>query len=289
VDSILISGTSGFVGSHLKEELNLHYHVLELNRSKPNSIRWHELQKLKTPLKAIIHCSGLAHDASKNAAYDQYYDANVKTTRALVELANRLGVQQFIYLSSVKVYGNQFQLDENTVTMTTGPYGRSKLEAEAVIKDELHTDCRGICLRPVMIYGKGNKGNLPRLISFLRKGFPYPFFMKDEKRTMLSLENLIAVIKQLLKTSIPSGSYIISDDDGMSTSEILLLYEETRQVKFRKWSMPTFLMGILSNWNIVQKITRSMKASNKKILKALGWKHMPHNVQDSLRTALKNL
>src|SRR5690606_19547965 len=132
------------------------------------------------------------------------------------------GAKTFIFISSVKAAKDVVNgvLTEDVACDPVTPYGRSKRKAEEYILSKLLSDKKVYILRPCMIHGPGNKGNLNLLFSFAKKGLPYPLAAFDNQRSFLSVDNLTFVIVRLLEKPVPSGIYHLSDDGTFSTNEL---------------------------------------------------------------------
>ena len=161
-------------------------------------------------------------------------------------------------------------------------YGKSKLLAEQYIlsKDIPHGK-RVYILRPCMIHGPGNKGNLNLLYKIVSKGFPWPLGVFDNKRSFCSIDNLCFVINELIQNDqIPSGVYNIADDEALSTNEVISLLAVSQNRKRKIWFLPKGLIKAFAKLGDLlqlpltterlQKLTESYVVSNQKIKSAIG-------------------
>ena len=196
-------------------------------------------------------------------------------------------------------------LTENVTPCPKGPYGESKIAAEEYIKAHgarymVHgeEDKKIYILRPCMIHGPGNKGNLNLLYSVVKKGFPYPLGAFENKRSFTSIDNLTFIIEQLFEKNIPSGIYNISDDETLSTNELIRLMARVMNKPARIWNLSPKLISWLAkigtvihfplNTERLQKLTENYVVSNEKIKKALNIKQMPVPAREGLTKTIKS-
>lgn len=290
---IKVTGVSGFVGQNLISYLK----GKELDfvaRQQLNSISVVELVNCN----AIIHLAGKAHDLKKTSSPQEYYEVNYELTKKLYDCFLKSEVQKFIFISSVKAVADSVDgiLNEDTKSNPVTDYGKSKLLAEEYIQSQpLPKGKAYYVLRPCMIHGPGNKGNLNLLYQFVKKGIPYPLAAFENKRSFLSVENLCFVIKNLLEKEVPAGVYHVADDEALSTNEVVQLLAQAQGRKAKLWRLSaSMLKGVAKigtllklplNSERLQKLTESYVVSNEKIKKALG-DELPVSAREGLlRTA----
>ena len=212
---VLITGNSSYIGrafaAYLRENT--------AHTTEGISLRGHVWETLSfAAYDTIFHAAGLTHvkETAQNAS--EYYEINRDLTLAVARKAKAEGVRQFIYMSSMSVYG----LDEGVITprTETGPtthYGRSKLEAETGLK-ALEDESFKVCiLRPPMVFGKGCKGNYASLVSLVGKTPVFPNV--DNRRSVLSIENLCAFLTLAVDEGF-SGLYFPQNRERVSTTEL---------------------------------------------------------------------
>jgi nucleoside-diphosphate-sugar epimerase len=289
---ITITGVTGFVGSNLFE--NLLEHNCEpkaLNLRKPN---WKS--EIETEAKAIIHLAGKAHDTNNTSNPKDYFDINTKLTQELFDVFLESNCRDFIFFSSVKAVTDQTDdiLTEQTVTNPKTAYGQSKLLAEHyVLSKELLKGKRVFIIRPSMIHGPGNKGNLNLLYQIVRKGFPWPLGAFQNQRSFCSIENVCYVIQQLLeREDIPSGIYNLADDEAVSTNELIQLIAATTHKKARIFAISKKIIYAMArlgdilrlplNTERLDKLTENFVVSNVKIKSALQIKKFPTSAKEGL-------
>ena len=190
-------------------------------------------------------------------------------------------------------------LTEDVVPSPVGPYGESKMKAEEYIQAHPAEGKSVYILRPCMIHGPGNKGNLNLLYSVVRKGIPWPLGAFDNRRTFTSVENICFAVNGLLTKDVPSGIYNMGDDEALSTNELIELICATLGKKARIWRLPKGLMtGVAKIGSALhlpldserlRKLTENYISSNAKIKKVLGVEKMPVGAREGLRRTIESL
>jgi nucleoside-diphosphate-sugar epimerase len=286
---INITGSSGFVGQNLLSYLK-NNEVVTLSRDQLNNPTVEQLNNCH----AIIHLAGKAHDLKKISNPEEYYEVNYELTKKLYNAFLKSDVKKFIFISSVKAAADSVDgtLTEEYQPNPNTDYGKSKLMAEQYIQGQKLPEGKSYCiLRPCMIHGPGNKGNLNLLYKFVQKGIPYPLAAFTNKRSFLSVENLCFVIQQLLEKEIPSGIYQVSDDEALSTEEVVKILAEVSKSKARVWRLPKSLVSGLAkigdllhlplNSERLKKLTESYVVSNNKLKAALDIE-LPRSTREGL-------
>jgi len=285
---ILITGAYGFVGTNLCRYLVGRGHecvALDIQKAKRDDVpyaafhTWDELSNIDwAGMDAVVHLAGKAHDLKNVSDPQSYFDINVGLTEKIFNAANGK-VPRFIYFSSSKA------ADADT------PYGRSKLAAEQFL------DGRAIILRPAMIHGPGNKGNLNLLWSVAKRGFPWPLAAFANKRSFTSIGNICAVVEALCERG-KNGVYPIADDEMLSTNRLIELMAEACGRKPHLWRMPNGLMRFAArmgdvlhlplNTERLGKLTEDSFVDNAALKAHLGWAAMPVRAEDGMRETLKS-
>lgn len=270
---IFITGGSGFVGNNLVDFL-------------PTSYEFFGYKKGVLPhidQNVVIHLAGKAHDLKKVSYPEDYYNVNTELTKQVFDAFLASNAKVFITLSSVKAVAEEVhgKLLEEFTPNPKNHYGKSKLLAEEyILSHSIPEGKRVFILRPCMIHGPGNKGNLNLLYNLVSKGFPWPLGNFENSRSYLSIENLCFIINEIIeKDHIPSGVYNVADDDPLSTNEVIQLIaesigKETRILKISKRFITTFarigdFLKLPLNSERLQKLTESYVVSNAKIKAAL--------------------
>jgi len=291
-----ITGATGFVGKNLLPYLaKLAINVNSINRNQLVNQNW-DLRSAD----AIVHLAGKAHDLQKIANVDEYYEVNFELTKKLYDAFLKSDATKFIYISSVKAAADSFEgvLTEGDSPNPLTHYGKSKLMAEDYIKSQSLPEGKYYyILRPCMIHGPGNKGNLNLLYKFVQKGIPYPLAAFENERSFLSVENLCFVITNLLTKDIPSGIYNVADDQALSTNEVveILAHSLSKQAKLLR--IPITLIRAVAkvgdilklplNTERLNKLTENYLVDNQKIKKALNLE-LPVSIEEGLATTAKS-
>ncbi|WP_316826369.1 NAD-dependent epimerase/dehydratase family protein [Pedobacter miscanthi] len=292
---VLITGATGFVGKNLSPYLSkLEMQVEHFKRSELIS------NQIIRDKAAIVHLAGKAHDLKNFSNPEEYYQVNFELTKKLYDEFLKSDCRKFIFISSVKAAADQVDgvLTEEVLPAPITHYGRSKLMAEKYIQGQPLPEGKSYyILRPCMIHGPGNKGNLNLLYKFVQKGIPYPLASFKNKRSFLSVENLCFVIANLLKKDIPSGIYNIADDDALSTNEVVGILAQSLNRESKLWAIsPGIIRGLAKvgdllklplNSERLSKLTENYLVSNNKIKKAIGG-HLPLKTNEGLRITAKS-
>lgn len=309
---ILITGVNGFVGTNFSKNWFKNHTIYGLDIHQPDKegveriFSWDELGKIP-PLDAIVHLAGKAHDTKNRSEAQVYFDVNTGLTQKIFDYFLRSDARTFIFFSSVKAAADSVQgevLTEEVIPHPIGPYGESKIRAEEYILKARNQDSRAknkniYILRPCMIHGPGNKGNLNLLYSVVRKGIPWPLGSYENLRSFCSIDNISYVVEQLIvKENIASGIYHVGDDEPLSTNELIGLISKSVGKKSRIWKLPKGLMdaaasvgGTLKlplNKERLRKLTENYVVSNVKIKQALGIEKMPVSAKEGMRKTLES-
>jgi nucleoside-diphosphate-sugar epimerase len=283
--TILISGINGFVGKNLTSFLSKKYHIKPYLRNYEQSI----------DSNFFIHLAGKAHDLKKTFNPEEYYQVNTELTKKVFNDFLDSSAKVFITISSVKAVADKVAeaLTEEYTPIPITHYGKSKLLAEEyILSKEIPKDKRVYILRPCMIHGPGNKGNLNLLYKIASKGIPWPLGAFENKRSFCSIDNLMFIIKELIeRDDIPSGVYNVADDEALSTNDVITMLAESQNRKSKIWKVSKGLIQFLAKLGDVlrlpltteklQKLTESYVVSNQKIKTAIG-KPLPVSAKDGL-------
>jgi len=297
--NILITGYNGFIGSNITKALKEN-HLVGVDLYKGNSINehfnWSELNQINN-LDCIIHLAGKAHDTNNTSIEQEYFDVNVGLTKQIFDLFLKSSAKIFIFFSSVKAAADCVTgafLSEDILPNPQTPYGKSKLEAEQYILEQPIPPGKKIfILRPCMIHGPGNKGNLNLLYKLTQKGLPWPLGAFENQRSFTSIDNLLFVIQQFIENDIESGTYQIADDELLSTNELIHLMADSMNRKTHIWNISPNLiklmaksgdrLGLPLNSERLKKLTESYVVSNLKLKKALGIEKMPYTAIEGMK------
>lgn len=303
---ILITGSSGFIGSNLYDHLHENYilYGLDLGKSgkysESNLFHWDQMDELPS-VDVIIHLAGKAHDTANTTKPEEYFDVNLGLTKKIFDHFISSEANVFIFFSSVKAVADEVNgiLTENDVPDPKTPYGKSKLAAENYITSKVISNAKKVyILRPCMIHGPGNKGNLNLLYNWIKRGIPWPLGAFENMRSYASMDNVVFIVKELLSGNIPSGIYQIADDQPVSTTEIIKLMTLVMNKKTRIWNISTSIIrtiATLNDWlNLplnserLKKLSETYVVSNFKIKKALNIDSFPTDSREGLTKTLKS-
>jgi nucleoside-diphosphate-sugar epimerase len=300
---IMVSGSTGFVGQNLTPFLEKEgWKVIPLSRKQNTKITVTYDRIDKTDFdqsNAFIHLAGKAHDLKNTSLDEEYYEVNTELTKTLFDLFLESNCKTFIYFSSVKAVADQVEgiLKEEHPYQPETVYGKSKALAEQyLLSKELPKDKRLYILRPCMIHGPNNKGNLNLLYSFVCKGIPYPFGKYQNKRSFVSVENLCFIINELIDNSkIESGIYNIADDASLSTIDLVKVMGKVLNKPLRILNVPKTFVNVLAkigdalpipiNSERLQKLTENYEVSNDKIKKAIQ-KELPLSAKEGIEKTI---
>lgn len=299
---IAITGSSGFVGSYLGSYLlKKNYALLKVGRFSAD-VSYKDFNMEKTsPYDSVIHLAGKAHDLRKTSNDNEYFTVNRDLTIDVYRRFLASNATNFVFVSSVKAVADEVTdvLTEEHEPNPRTAYGKSKLEAEKYILDHLphQTSKRVFVLRPCMIHGPGNKGNLNLLYGLIKKGIPYPFGAYKNQRSFLSIENLCFVIEKLVSphSKVNSGVYQVADSSSLSTVDLVKLISVTLKKKSRVWNLPKSIVGLIGkignvlplpvNEEKIAKLTENYVVSNAKIVQAMG-EPLPCSLENGLQKTI---
>lgn len=219
---ILITGKNSYIGTSLENWLMREPDKYKVDTVDMKDGSWKE--KDFSQYDVIFHVAGIAHIKETSDNQDLYCKVNRDLAYETTQKAKQDGVEQFIFLSSMSVYGiEQGVIDKNTPLTPNSAYGKSKIEAEELI-NKLQDDSFTVAtLRPPMVYGKGCRGNYPRLAKLALKT---PVFPKvDNKRSMIYIDNLSEFVKQLIDNR-SGGLFFPQNAEYVNTSEMVGLIAE---------------------------------------------------------------
>jgi len=308
MNNLLITGAYGFVGTNLSDQLKDCYTFWALDViEQPSDIysryfSWKELDTIPwDEIDTIIHLAGKAHDTKNQSDAQAYFDVNTGLTQKIFDYFLQSKAKQFIFFSSVKAVADTVEgdfLTEDVIPKPVGPYGESKIKAEEYIQSKSWNGKKVYILRPCMIHGPGNKGNLNLLYNVVKRNIPYPLGAFDNKRSFLNVWNLSWIIEQLIIKSPGSGIYHLADDEPVSTNSLIRFIAESQGKKAKIWKWNKNFINCVAkigdicklpiNSERVQKLTENYIVSNSKIKTALEIKQLPVKADEGLMLTLKS-
>jgi len=304
---ILLTGSSGFVGSNLydlfHQDFELYGMDISTNGRFPQEriFSWDNLDRLPE-VDVIIHLAGKAHDTSDTTEEKEYFDVNLGLTKKIFDHFQKSSATRFVFFSSVKAVADSVDGDVLTEEVVPDPktaYGKSKLAAEEYILSKTVPGNKSVyILRPCMIHGQGNKGNLNLLYKVVEKGIPWPLGAFENQRSFASIGNVSYVVRSLAEKPIPSGIYQIADDEPLSTNELVKLIAESLGKRPGLWNLPKGMVTFLAktgdvlrlplNSERLRKLTESYVVSNEKIKSVLKIDKMPVSATDGIMETLRS-
>lgn len=288
----IITGSSGFVGKNLSTYLNKQdFKVQDLPLRKTD---WKK--QIDKNASAIIHLAGKAHDTKNTSSADEYFTVNRDLPIELFNEFLNSDIQDFFFFSSVKAVADTVDgvLYEDVMPKAVTPYGQSKLEAETyLLNQKLPDGKRLFIIRPCMIHGPGNKGNLNLLYKVVEKGIPWPLAAFENQRSFLSIDNLSFLVFEMLRNKeVKSGIYNFADDETISTNQLIKIIGKVSGRKMNLWNISSSLINGIAkigdklklplNSERLKKLTESYVVSNQKIKTALGINKLPLLAEEGL-------
>lgn len=304
---VLITGVTGFVGSTLVHYFSGRKDIMVFGHSRdPDSAKRLFSSEAVEIISAepagqldllaidcVIHLAGIAHDLSKKFVEADYFRVNFEQTARLYDAFLNSKATKFIYFSSIKAVVDAIDTPfaEDVAPDPATPYGRSKLKAEHYIQEHAAEGKRYYILRPCMIHGKGNKGNLNLLYKFVKSGIPYPLGAFHNKRSLLGADNLSFLVGEFVAGSIASGVYNVADEGSLSTNDIVRSIASALGRRARIWNIPPgairFLFRLVGKEKTLAKLVGNMEVSNMKILQAIN-KSLPVSVDAGLQKTIRS-
>ena len=293
---IVVTGASGFVGKKLIEELlNQNYLVIALINKKdleikasPNLLTYNlddALNQGSTILDStdtLVHLAAKTHSSinSSKKNYLEFKKVNLDLTRKLIDKAVEKNIKNIIFLSSIKAMGEESPSGALKESHTPNPqdnYGKTKLLAEEKIRELCSKSATNyLILRPPLIYGPNSKGNLRLLEKLINYGFPLPLKDINNGRSFIFIENLVdAIITSIKNKNTISGTYLISDNEVLSTPDLIRKIAEIKGIKHRLVNFPLkylrYLMIFVRQKKKFDSISGNLLVSNSKYKKDFNW------------------
>ena len=289
--SIYLTGASGFVGKNLITNFNKDFDIKKHIRGSEFLIKQN----------TVIHLAGKAHDLKNISNKDEYYEVNTELTKQIFDSFLISDSSVFIMLSSVKAVADNVVgiLNEDCEPNPKTHYGKSKLLAESyILSKKIPNNKRVYILRPCMIHGPNNKGNLNLLYNLVSKRIPWILGSFQNKRSYCSIDNLLFIINELIKNNtIPSGVYNVADDEYLSTNEIISLISNSNNQKPIILNLSPFIVKFIAkigdiiplplNSERLKKLTESYMVNNEKLKKYIA-KELPLTSKQGVIKTLKS-
>ncbi|MGV0978568.1 NAD-dependent epimerase/dehydratase family protein [Empedobacter falsenii] len=295
---INIFGSSGFIGQNLVQSLTNTYKVKQV------SLRANNWQDQLQESEVFINLIGKAHDHKGTATEQDFYYANEELAKQVFKAFLKSDAKLLIHISSLAALEEIESSKALVETDNTNPqsfYGKSKREAEKwLLEQDLPNNKKIIILRPPMVHGPGDKGNLGLLYKLISKGIPYPLAAFDNKRSFISIDNFSYYIEEIINkhSDLGSGIYHIADDEAISTSSIIDIIKNVENKSVLNLSLPKPLVKFLAkvgdvipfplNTIRLKKMTSDLIVSNQKIKTALGINQLPLTAEEGIIKTIKS-
>jgi len=308
---ILITGGSGFVGQALCPRLiEAGHHVTISTRNKTHTPITDALEYCQvgslgpdtdwtealSGIDLVIHLAARVHIMNDTASdpETEFQKTNSEATRNLAEQAAKVGVKQFIFLSTIKVNGEETDITSFKSTDIPYPadaYGRSKHDAERHLKAiSEESELNYTIFRPPLMYGPDVRGNFLSLLKLCDKSLPLPFENIENNRSLLFVGNLAeAILQSISATAAQNATFLISDGDDLSTPDLVRHLAQALGKPARLFPFPTGLIrlaaGLIGKSGAVNRLFGSLQVDNSAICQALDWTPPYNMVQSFKQTA----
>jgi len=284
---IALTGATGFIGQHLLCELPKRGHRLRVLLRRPASVpaltasavigdlaRPQNLAAALEGVDAVIHSAGVAH-AMSGIPEDDYRVLNTEATIGLARAARRAGAKRFVFLSSIRAQTGptaEEVLTEDLEPRPTDGYGKSKLAAERGLAE---LDVDWVALRPVLVYGRGMKGNMAQLMRLACSPYPLPVGSLKGRRSLASLDNLLEAVDIVLSAPAPlRRPLIVADPKPLTVAEMIAAMRQGLGRRPRVFSVPAPLLEgafrVAGRHEAFQRLAGSLVADPSALAK-LGW------------------
>jgi nucleoside-diphosphate-sugar epimerase len=296
-NTVLVTG-AGFVGRVLIQELSEidSVDVIRAVRKhkktfvKNNTVEIGDItdktdwRNILSGVDVIIHTIARVHimDDKSSSTIQSYMYINADATLNLARQAAEAGIKRFVFLSSIKVNGEQTLLGRpftpNDINIPDDPYGLSKYQAEkGLLKIAEETGMEVVIIRPPLVYGPGVKANFASMMSWLKKGIPLPFGAINNKRSLIALDNLVDFIIHCIEHPKAANEvFLISDGDDVSTTELLKRTAAAMNTKAFLLPIPEswmrFFAKILGKQDLADRLLGSLQVDSSKAFDLLDWK-----------------
>lgn len=275
---LLLTGSHGFVGSYFYQKYHTNYGIERFSFLQD---RFEDLHL--NGIDVIIHLSALVHQMG-GASAQAYEDINVTQTLRLARKAKECGVKHFIFMSTVKVYGEESRdvYTEVSVCNPEDEYGKSKLKAEKELQKLEDDHFKVSIVRTPIVYGYSVKANLKNLMSLVDKVSILPFGGIENKRSLTYVGNLCALIERIIQMR-QSGIFLASDDKALSTTQLIKAIVEVK--KRRCWLVSLPFFPYVLKWlkpSFYKRLFESLEVDNQETKRLLAFKN-PYTIDEGIR------
>jgi nucleoside-diphosphate-sugar epimerase len=297
---VILAGASGFIGQNLSKYLiDKGFDVQELSLRTAN---WKT--NINSEINVFVNLVGKAHDHKGLASEQDFFYANYELTKNLFQVFLDSKATLFVQLSSIAAIeeeGYNGIIDESKTSNSKSFYGKSKRKAEEFLLNyKLPEEKKVVIVRPTMVHGPNDKGNLSLLFKIINKGIPYPLGAFDNERSFIGIYNLCFILEKIIlnEKQMQSDFYNLADDESISTLQIIKTIASALNKKPKILFLPSKLVvfiarigdwiGLPLNSKRLMKMTSNLVVANKKIKLALNIDKLPFTAQEGLEMTIKS-
>lgn len=280
---LLITGARGFVGQLFCAKNKDRYIIKTVS-----------LQNIKVKdldlsnVDVILHLAGIAHRMEKTDD-SLYYDVNYELTKELASAAKAANVGHFLFVSTIKVYGDEYELlTPDTECRPNDAYGKSKLLAEEALNGLESEHFKVSIVRPPLIYGQGVKGNMKKLIALVEKRKYIPFGNINNLRSIVGVDNFVALLDRVIETR-KSGTFLIQDTEPVSTSRLISEISKAKNINVKLISIPRVMRFTIKKIapEIYKRLFGSLVVDDSATRNILNFEP-PYSFEEEVRLMVKN-
>jgi nucleoside-diphosphate-sugar epimerase len=298
MSKILVTGGNGFIGKAICENLKKKNYTINIASrtdlvSNFKGLRFYKINEIDENTKwsqaldkvsCLIHCAAKTHVMKKfkKNSLISFRRVNVQGTINLAKQAAACGVKRFIFLSTIKVNGERTEKSKkfkyNDIPKPEDFYGISKWEAEqGLLKISKETGLEVVIIRAPLVYGRGVKGNLKRLIKLVQSRIPLPFSLIKNQRSLVGIDNLVDMIIRCIDDNRASGNtFLVSDEKNLSTNDLLRQIASSMGLSVRLFPLPLSLLKffgfLLGRKAEINRLIESLQIDNNYTKQTLNWK-----------------
>lgn len=310
--TVLVTGATGFIGSHCLDALKKR--GFDSIRAAVRCYPAHpdpqidfvfvgsigpltDWRSALAGVDIVVHLAARAHLLNDTASDPEaeFHQVNTLGTLRLVEQAIQAGVKHFLLVSSVGAMASSClnPLTEESICWPDTPYGRSKLRAEETLTQLAATaDMTWTIIRPPLVYGPRNPGNMERLIQLVVKGIPIPLGSVSNRRSLIYVGNLVDAIVICLSHPLAANQlFLVSDGQDVSTPELIMAIATAMERPFILLPIPLPLLAavskVLGKQDLLEKLTASLTLDIQKIRRAINW-NPPYTFAEAIKKTIQS-
>ena len=303
---VFITGANGFIGKALCRRLIREKNIVfgsvrngKVSQISPDvaAVEIGEINKNTKWCEALSEADFVVHTAARVHMLNDpsseplavYREVNVQGTEHLARESARCGIKRFVFLSTVKVNGEESwkPYTEADKPVPVDSYGISKMEAELTLrKIAAETGMAVVILRPTLVYGPGVKANFLKLLQTVDRRMPLPFAGVKNQRSLIYVENLVdAIVACVRHPNAPGQTFLVSDGKDVSTPELIRMMSALLHKQPRLFSVPGLCLHIASRLTgkgpVMDRLIGSLTVDTTKITEELDWRP-PFSLQEGL-------